>query len=524
MKICLHLDSSRLLRWHLWLAEALAEMPGHRVSRSLASHRRPLPPGSRLLFELERLVYGFRGDGAMDCSEAALLSLPRQDVGQADVVIDMSGEGVPQAGRRVLTPFFNGVPGEIGVMAALAAGQELLVDLHDTARPSRPWTARPASEDREVFATSLDGALSCAVALILKAVREETDCRDVGGGFCPKPATLSFGATSAFAAAAATFATKMVRLLTKVARGDRVWAIGWRFDQSTSLLDKREAVFQVLSGGPTGYLADPFPFRHEGQDFIFVEQYLYAKNRGCIAVVTLDRNGCTGAPRIVLEEPHHLSYPFVFAHDGQIWMIPESGSARNVSLYRAVAFPYRWEREACLIEGIEGYDVTPLPHENGFWFFVSPRLWKSSSWDVLALYHADSLKGAWTPHAVSPALIDARLSRPAGAFIRQEGRLLRPAQDCSCGYGGAVTFCRVDATDSSTFAQTPIGRIEPGPFGCHTYNRRGSLEVIDLFGEVRDLREAVVSYAPLAPDARSLGGFGQSPRAASLGVGLAAGS
>ena len=33
------------------------------------------------------------------------------------------------------------LPGEIGVMAALANDQGLLVDLHDTARPSRPWTA-----------------------------------------------------------------------------------------------------------------------------------------------------------------------------------------------------------------------------------------------------------------------------------------------------------------------------------------------------------------------------------------------
>ncbi len=521
MKICLHLDPSRLLRWHLWLAEALAEMPDHQISRSLAAQHRPLPPGSRLLFELERLAYGFRGHGAMDCSEAALLALPPQHAEYADVVIDMSGEGGPRTGQRVLTPFFNGVPGEIGVMAALANDQELSVDLHDTVRPSRPWTARPASADRGVFTASLDGALSCAVALILKALREETGCRDVRGAFRPKPATHSFAAASAFMAAAATFATKMVRLLTKLARGDRVWAIGWRFDQSASLLDKREAEFRVLSGGPAGYLADPFPFRHQGQDFIFAEQYLYAKNRGCIAVVTVDRNGCASAPRIVLEEPHHLSYPFVFAHDGEIWMIPESGSARNVSLYRAVSFPYRWERETCLIEGIEGYDVTPLPHENGFWFFVSPRLWKSSSWDIIDLYHADSLTGAWTPHATRPTLIDARLSRPAGALIRRDGRLLRPAQDCSRGYGDAVTFCRVDAIDASTFAQTPVGRIESGLFGCHTYNRCEGLEVVDLFGEVRNVREAVVSYAPIAPEARSPGAFGQS-RAAGLDVGLAA--
>jgi hypothetical protein len=87
MRICLNLDASRLLRWHVWLANALAEIPGNEVSRAIAPHRRPLPSGGRLLLELERLVYGFRGDGATDRMEAALLSLPQQ-AGQADVVID----------------------------------------------------------------------------------------------------------------------------------------------------------------------------------------------------------------------------------------------------------------------------------------------------------------------------------------------------------------------------------------------------------------------------------------------------
>jgi hypothetical protein len=507
MRICLNLDPSRLLRWHLWLAEVIAEVPGNEVSCALAGGR-PLPLICRQLLELERLVYGFRGNGATDSVDAALRSLPPRPAVGVDVVINLSGEEPLAAGPRVLTPLFNGVPGEIGVMAALANDQDLLVEVHDTARPSRPWMARPASADREVFAAGLDSALSCAVPLILKALRDETDSA-ASGAACPRTSAHSLGALSALAWATGTVASKAIRFLDILARGGRTWGIGWRLDQSASLLDKGEAAFRVLTGDTRSYLADPFPFRHQGRDFIFVEQYLYSRTRGCIAVVTVDRNGIHGAPRIVLEEPHHLSYPFVFEQDGQIWMIPESGAARNVSLYRAVEFPYRWTREACLIEGIEGYDTTPLRHEGGFWFFVSPRLWGSTSWDVLSLYRAESLTGPWTPHAANPVLIDATLSRPAGAFIRRGGRTLRPVQDCARGYGGAVTFCQIDALGESEFAQTPIGRIRSGRFGCHTYNRRSGLEVIDLFGHIRGLREVTTSYWPLAPDARTSGALGQ---------------
>ncbi|MER8581210.1 hypothetical protein NKG95_21280 [Mesorhizobium sp. M1423] len=509
MRICLNLDPSRLLRWHLWLAIALAEVPGNEVSCAFAGARRPLPLICHLLLELERLVYGFRGNGATDHVEAALRSLPPPPSDQVDVVIDLSGEETLPAGRRVLTPLFNGVPGEIGVMAAVANDQDFLVDLYDTARPLRPWMARPASVDRVVFAASLDSVLSCAVQLILKALREETGSAASG---VPRPRTAvpSLGALSALARATGTVTSKAIRCLDILARGGRMWGIGWRFDESASLLDKGAAAFWVFTGNTDSYLADPFPFRHQGQDFIFVEQYLYSKKRGCIAVVTANRNGTAGAPQIVLEEPHHLSYPFVFEQDGQIWMIPESGAAKNISLYRAVEFPYRWTREACLIEGIEGYDTTPLCHEGGFWFFVSPRLWRSTSWDVLSLFRAESLTGSWTPHAANPVLLDATLSRPAGAVIRHGGRTLRPVQDCTRGYGRAVTFCRIDALGESEFAQTPVGRIRSGAFECHTYNRRFGLEVIDLFGHVRGLRQVTTSYGLLAPDAPVLGPHGRS--------------
>ncbi len=499
MRICLYLDPSRILRWHLWIAEALSEIPSYEVFCAFAATRRPFPSIFRLLLQLERLIYGFSENGATDSVVAALPFLLPGLNGEIDVVINLSGEERVPAGRRVLTPIFNGVPSEIGVMTAIANDQDLFVELHDTACPPQILMACPAISDRQVFAAGLDSALSCAVPLIMKALRKETGLAAPGLSrsrtVMPPP-----GALSSVMWASGTVVSKVIRFLDLLARGGKAWRIGWRFDKRTSLLDRREAAFSVLSGDTHSYLADPFPFRHQGQDFIFVEQYLYSKNRGCIAVMTADRNGTIGSPHIVVEEPYHLSYPLVFEEDGQIWMIPESGAAKNVSLYRAVAFPYRWTREACLIQGIEAYDITPLGDKGGFWFFVSLRHWRSTSWDCLSLYRAESLAGAWTPHVANPVLIDARLSRPGGACIRRGGHTLRPVQDCGRGYGGALTLCQIDALDESEFAQTPIGRIRSERFGCHTYNydHQSGLEVIDLFGDLRGPRQVKASYEPFA--------------------------
>ena len=170
----------------------------------------------------------------------------------------------------MLTPLFNGLTGEIGVMAALASDRDLVVELYDSARPSRPWTARPASADREVFSQSLDGALSCAVSLIVKAVREDAGGAAAWGASVPNTAAPSFISLAALARATAAVISKAARLLNMLTTGGEHRAIGWRLDQSGSLLQKGEADFRMLSGGTHSYLADPFPFQHEGRHFIFV--------------------------------------------------------------------------------------------------------------------------------------------------------------------------------------------------------------------------------------------------------------
>jgi hypothetical protein len=244
------------------------------------------------------------------------------------------------------------------------------------------------------------------------------------------------------------------------------------------------------------YYADPFPFRHDGRNFVFVEEFPYATGRGCISVFEIDAAGNASTPRPVLEEAHHLSYPFVFELDGEIWMIPEAGEARGVYLYRAEQFPYKWKREACLIGDIEAYDTTMLRDGGRFWLFLCERAWNSTGWDTLSLFHSDSLTGTWLPHSCNPVLLDATLSRPAGAIFSHRGAQLRPVQDCSRLYGGAVPLCRIDELGPQEFRQTEVGRIHAGEWACHTYNRQGSIEVVDVFGRMRGLTSLPAFFAP----------------------------
>ena len=188
------------------------------------------------------------------------------------------------------------------------------------------------------------------------------------------------------------------------------------------------------------------------------------------------------------------SYPFIFEQDGEIWMIPESGEARSINLYRAEKFPDKWKYEGCLIDDIDGYDATFLLHGGRFWLFVCEKTWNSTGWDELSLFSSTDLIRGWQPHPKNPILIDASVSRSGGAIFRRGDQIIRPAQDCSHYYGGGISLCRVDALGTDEFSQTIIGSINCVD-GCHTYNNNAGLEVIDVFGRTRGLREVTATFA-----------------------------
>jgi hypothetical protein len=77
-------------------------------------------------------------------------------------------------------------------------------------------------------------------------------------------------------------------------------------------------------------------------------------------------------------------------------------------------------------------------------------------------------------------VIDGSTSRPAGIPFVWRGEQLRPAQNCTDGYGRSISLCRIDKLDRNAFQQSVIGKIHAGPYGCHTYNFE-YIEGIDAF-------------------------------------------
>ena len=65
--------------------------------------------------------------------------------------------------------------------------------------------------------------------------------------------------------------------------------------------------------------------------------------KGRLEVCELHDDGTADGWRVALEEDFHLSFPMVFDWNGEVWMIPETGSDHSLRLYRCKTFPTQWE-------------------------------------------------------------------------------------------------------------------------------------------------------------------------------------
>lgn len=233
-----------------------------------------------------------------------------------------------------------------------------------------------------------------------------------------------------------------------------VWAIGIYEGPSPSQLGSAAAANPVLTAEDVtdltaDFVADPFMIHVEGTWYMFFEVVNTANKRGEIALARSSDGLTWSYDRVVLREPFHLSYPYVFEWEDSYYMIPESRAAHSVRLYEASDFPFTWTPVATLLH--EAYDDASVFRHAGRWWMLA-SVWH----DVLRLFSADRLEGPWTEHPMSPLIEnDARIARPAGRVVVHDGRVIRYAQDCAERYGSRVHAFEITELTTTRYAEQP---------------------------------------------------------------------
>lgn len=257
----------------------------------------------------------------------------------------------------------------------------------------------------------------------------------------------------------------------------RQWAIGLYGGSSPlwlrPLQQKPVLTARQVRDVPATLVADPFLWRHAGGWQLFFEVLNGARGLGEIGLATSSDGRRWRYQQIVLREPFHLSYPYVFSWQGVHYLIPESYQARAVRLYTARAFPYRWEFVAELLSGHPFTDASPVYYRGRWWLFVGTN---PPHDDTLRLYSAEALLGPWLEHPASPIVSgNPHLARPAGRIIVDGDQLIRLAQDCHPEYGRLVRAFAVELSPSD-YREQPLGELlTPGGRGW----RAGGMHHLD---------------------------------------------
>jgi hypothetical protein len=192
---------------------------------------------------------------------------------------------------------------------------------------------------------------------------------------------------------------------------------------------------ESVSDVPAIYVADPFMLQEAGVWHMFFEVLNRETGRGEIGLAS-SRNALQWTyQRIVLREPFHLSYPYVFKCENEYYMIPESYQAKSVRLYKASKFPVEWSLAGELITG-EDFEDSSIFHFDNRWWLLNDLARPPYYAGTLRLFSSDRLTGGWSEHPQSPIINDdPHITRPAGRVLTSSGRVIRFTQDCAPVYG-----------------------------------------------------------------------------------------
>lgn len=130
------------------------------------------------------------------------------------------------------------------------------------------------------------------------------------------------------------------------------------------------------------FVADLFMIRDGSTWYMFFEVMNACTNQGDIGLATSPDGLNWTYKQIVLYEPFHLSYLYVFKYKHENYMIPESHHSNSILSYKALDFPIQWLFVGVLLEG--QYTEPSIFYFNGkWWIFACTNPYKN---DVLNLY------------------------------------------------------------------------------------------------------------------------------------------
>ena len=290
----------------------------------------------------------------------------------------------------------------------------------------------------------------------------------------------------------------MKKILKKLFYYDE-WSIGLSNCKIEEFYKNKHEIIWFKNFSKTSYNADPFGFQIKDKKFIIFEEYSQILKRGRIAVAEI-KNDSLINKKIILDNKKHLSYPFIFIENDEIFVICESYKSNKLDLYKIDKTNLSLQKIREIFTNLEAIDPSILKFNNKYWLFYSK---KEKAEEELYLAYANSLHENFIQHPKNPIKSCKASSRSAGTPFIIDNQIYRPAQNCQKFYGEKITINKINILNENDFIEEICYEILPPDsltniIGIHTISNFGDLTLIDC------LKKKFLIYKPLISIFRNL--------------------
>lgn len=271
-------------------------------------------------------------------------------------------------------------------------------------------------------------------------------------------------------------------------RNNQNWNIGFCEISPSDLLEKKHLphISWLNHNFRDRFFADPFILYSDSDTILVLVEEMKFNSKGKISLLVVDSYSYNLVDRkVLLEFDTHLSYPAVIRDNEKIYVYPENYSKGELNLYELNMSSLSLKHRAIMIKA-SLTDATVFQAPNGKYYMISTL--SSNCRNNAFLYVSDSLTEAFSPVFSHPVVTGVEKSRCGGSVFEVNGRLFRPAQNCSSRYGGALKIMEIMKCSSYEYSEKELFELSPKSWrynlGLHTLNfgPDNNLAVIDSYG------------------------------------------
>ncbi|MEC8753819.1 MAG: hypothetical protein VXX25_04490 [Verrucomicrobiota bacterium] len=237
------------------------------------------------------------------------------------------------------------------------------------------------------------------------------------------------------------------------------------------------------------FFADPFIISKDNRTICYVEDYCYKNKRGCISAIEIFDNQSYKILGPVIKESFHLSFPFIFEYQNDLYMVPETLEANSIKLYKCTDFPKKWKFQKDIISNIKAVDTMIFEKDNLWWLKYNPAIGhkKHCTSVLMSLYANSPLSSDWKTHRLNPIVFDNSVGRNGGILQSNKNDLIRVRQNQDFNfYGRSISLAKINILSDSSFEEKEIKKILPDFFknieGCHHFHSNNHYTVYDFYG------------------------------------------